>query len=285
MPQQHDSVVVTGTYEPMSLEEIDRAIRVLPARSQAVALNTLSDLLKLDASLDLTERAPNGIQGDLSIRGAGFGKTLVLLNGMRINDVQSGHHNMDIPVPLESVDRIEVMRGSGSTLYGADAVGGVINIVTAPPEATELRLRTALGSDGINQQRASLGIAGKVVSEQASFSRDFSTGFRPTAIIVTFSSRRLRASRPISATARSIWPTWTTRSARTSFTAPTTPGKTPRRGFAGAQQALGAKTTASFSYRRHSDLFVLYRYRRRSSPITMRTKVIRCLCAGAKRCR
>ena len=104
MPQQHDSVVVTGTYEPMSLEEIDRAIRVLPARSQAVALNTLSDLLKLDASLDLTERAPNGIQGDLSIRGAGFGKTLVLLNGMRINDVQSGHHNMDIPVPLESVE-------------------------------------------------------------------------------------------------------------------------------------------------------------------------------------
>ena len=48
MPQQRDTVVVTGTFEPMSLEEIDRAIRVLPARSQALVLNTLTDLLKLD---------------------------------------------------------------------------------------------------------------------------------------------------------------------------------------------------------------------------------------------
>src|ERR1035438_7807949 len=109
----------------MSLEEIDRAIRVLPARSQSLVLNSLIDLLKLDPSLDLAERAPDGVQGDLSIRGAAFGQTLVLLNGMRLNDPQTGHHNLDIPVPLESADRVEVMRGSGSTLYGADAVGGV----------------------------------------------------------------------------------------------------------------------------------------------------------------
>ena len=87
----------------MSLEEIDRAIRVLPARGNALVFNTLSDLLRLDPSLDLAERAPDGVQADLSIRGSGFGETLVLLNGLRLNDAQSGHHNMDIPVPLESV--------------------------------------------------------------------------------------------------------------------------------------------------------------------------------------
>ena len=133
-PQQRDTVVVTGTFEPMSLEEIDRAVRVLPVRSQSLTVNTLVDLLKLDPSLDLQERAPDGVQGDLSIRGASFGQTLVLLNGMRLNDPQSGHHNMDIPVPLESVERVEVLRGSGSTLYGSDAVGGVVNIITEPPE-------------------------------------------------------------------------------------------------------------------------------------------------------
>src|SRR5664279_3254798 len=95
MPQQRDTIVVTGTFEPMSLEEIDRAIRVLPARSQTLVINSLTDLLKLDPSLDLEERAPGGVQVDLSIRGASFGKTLVLLNGMRLNDPQSGHHNMD----------------------------------------------------------------------------------------------------------------------------------------------------------------------------------------------
>ena len=65
-------MVVTGTYEPMSLEEIDRAIRILPARSESLVLNTLSDVLKLDPSLDLEERAPDGVQADLSIRGSGL---------------------------------------------------------------------------------------------------------------------------------------------------------------------------------------------------------------------
>ena len=254
-------MVVTGTFEPMSLEEIDRAIRVLPARSHSLVLNTLVDLLKLDPSLDLAERAPGGVQGDLSIRGAGFGQTLVLLNGMRLNDPQSGHHNMDIPVPLESVDRVEVLRGSGSTLYGADAVGGVVNIITEPPQVTEFRLRTAFGSDGINQQRAALGIAGRKLSEQVSFSRDFSSGFMPdrdyrnlqfasvTRLATDFGNGSLNLAymdHPFGAD---------------QFYGNFNSWEDTKTWFAGVQQALGAKTSASFSFRRHSDLFVLYRDR------------------------
>ncbi len=259
--QQHETVVVTGTYEPMSLEEIDRAIRVLPARSQSLVINTLVDLLKLDPSLYLAERAPDGVQADLSIRGSSFGQTLVLLNGMRLNDPQSGHHNMDIPVPLESVDRVEVMRGSGSTLYGADAVGGVVNIITEPPQVTEFRLRTAFGSDGINQHRASFNIAGRRLSEQLSFARDFSSGFRPdrdyrnlefasvTRIATDFGNGSVNLAymdHPFGAD---------------QFYGNFNSWEDTKTWFAGVQQALGAKTTASFSFRRHSDLFVLYRDR------------------------
>ena len=258
-PQQRDTVVVTGTYEPMSLEEIDRAIRVLPARSQSLVLNTLVDLLKLDPSLDLAERAPDGVQGDLSIRGAAFGQTLVLLNGMRLNDPQTGHHNLDIPVPLESADRVEVMRGSGSTLYGADAVGGVVNIITEPPQVTEFRLRTGFGSDGINQQRAAFNIAAKKVSEQLTFARDFSTGFMPdrdyrnlqfasvTRLATDFGNGSLNLAymdHPFGAD---------------QFYGNFNSWEDTKTWFAGVQQALGAKTSASFSFRRHSDLFVLYR--------------------------
>jgi iron complex outermembrane receptor protein len=258
-PQQRDTVVVTGTYEPMSLEEIDRAIRVLPARSQSLVLNSLIDLLKLDPSLDLAERAPDGVQGDLSIRGAAFGQTLVLLNGMRLNDPQTGHHNLDIPVPLESADRVEVMRGSGSTLYGADAVGGVVNIITEPPQVTEFRLRTGFGSDGINQQRAAFNIAAKKVSEQLTFARDFSTGFMPdrdyrnlqfasvTRLATDFGNGSLNLAymdHPFGAD---------------QFYGNFNSWEDTKTWFAGVQQALGAKTSASFSFRRHSDLFVLYR--------------------------
>jgi iron complex outermembrane receptor protein len=260
-PERRDTVVVTGTYEPMSLEEIDRAIRVLPARTQTLVIDTLVDLIKLDPSLDLGERAPGGVQADLSIRGAAFGQTLVLLNGMRLNDPQSGHHNMDIPVPLDSVDRIEVLRGSGSSLYGADAVGGVVNVITEPPQVTEFRLRTALGSDGINQQRAAANIAGKKVSEQLTFARDFSTGFMPdrdyrnlqfasvTRLATDFGNGSLNLAymdHPFGAD---------------QFYGPYNSWEDTKTWFAGVQQALGAKTSASFSFRRHSDLFVLYRDR------------------------
>jgi iron complex outermembrane receptor protein len=133
-----ESIVVTGTWDPLALEEMDRSVALIPAREQSIVVNTLADLLQLDSSLDLRRRAPDGIQGDLSIRGGSFGQTLVLVNGQRMNDAQSGRHNLDVPLPLESVERIEVMRGAGSTLYGSDAVGGVVNIATSPAKRAVL---------------------------------------------------------------------------------------------------------------------------------------------------
>jgi iron complex outermembrane receptor protein len=258
-PAQRESVVVTGTYDPLTLEEIDRAIRVLPVRTQSLVMNSLVDVLRLDPSLDLASRAPNGVQADLSIRGSSFGQTLILLNGERLSDPQSGHHNMDIPVPVESVDRIEVMRGSGSALYGSDAVAGVVNIITAPPETSEFRLRTAVGSDGINQERVSAALAGKKLSEQLSFSRDFSSGFRPdrdyrnldfastTRLVSGLGVGTLNLGymdHPFGAD---------------QFYGNFNSWEDTKTWFASVQQAIGLNTTASFAYRRHSDLFVLYR--------------------------
>ena len=115
------TVVVTGVFEPIPLEEADRAVRAIPARELAPLTGTISDLLNLDASLDLRERAPGAIQSGLSIRGGSFGQTLVLWNGMRLNSVQSSNLNMDVPVPVDALAVVEVLKGSGSTLYGSDA--------------------------------------------------------------------------------------------------------------------------------------------------------------------
>ncbi len=81
-------------------------------------------------SLDVQQRAP-GTSADLSIRGSTFEETLILVNGLRLNDAQTGHNNLDIPFPFESVQRIEVLKGAGSTLYGSDAMGGAVNFITA----------------------------------------------------------------------------------------------------------------------------------------------------------
>ena len=71
-------VLVTGTYTPIPLEEADRNVRALAVEPIRLTSNTIADLMKLDSSVDLRQRAGNAVQGDISIRGGGFGQTLVL---------------------------------------------------------------------------------------------------------------------------------------------------------------------------------------------------------------
>jgi len=195
------------------------------------------------------------------MRGSNFGQTLVLLNGERLNDAQSGHHDMDIPVPLAAISSVEALHGSGSTLYGSDAVAGAINVITTPPENAEVRLRTAFGNFGSNQQSVSAAGSLGGISEQLAAARDFSDGFMPDR---DYRSLQLSSSTHFST---ALGPGDLTLAymdhpfGANQFYGPYNSWEDTKTWFAGAQQALGAKTSVSFSFRRHSDLFVLYRDR------------------------
>ncbi len=173
------AVVVTGVIEPTELDEVDRTIEVLPVSEPDVPAWSFADVLKQDSSVHLRERGPDGTQADLSIRGSSFDQVLVLVNGVRVNDAQTGHHTMDLPLPFEAVEQVEVLHGSGATLYGSDAIGGVINFVTKKPEGRELRLMGGFGDFGWNRLAASGGFTKGVWSQSLSVARDFSTGFAP----------------------------------------------------------------------------------------------------------
>jgi iron complex outermembrane receptor protein len=253
--------VVTGAWEPIPLEEADRTVETLPVRAAPLLFNSLAAFLRLAPTLDLRERAGNGVQADLSIRGAAFGQTLVLLNGRRLNDPQSGHHALDLPVPLDAVERIEVLAGAGSTLYGADALGGAVNVVVRPPEATSVRLRAAAGNDGAQQQAVALaGVRGPAAG-QLTLSRDFSRGFMPDRdyrSLAAAAGGTLRsrygvsgldlgyADKPFGAAGfYGNFESW----------------ERTRTWFAAGRHSFAERTTADFSYRRHSDQFILWRYR------------------------
>jgi iron complex outermembrane receptor protein len=259
-PAPHgETVVVTGVYDPLELDEVDRSVRVLPVKSEELLSNTWIDFLRLDSSLDLGERAPDGVQSDLSIRGGTFGQTLLMIDGQRMNDAQSGHHNMDIPLPVEAIERIEVLRGSGSTLYGSDAVAGVVNVITRRPESTEFHLRTALGNFGVNQQEGSLALVEGGLTEQLSFSRDFLSGFAPDRDYrnLSFTSLTHLVS-PLGATELTLAYMDHPFGAN-NFYGPYNSWENTKTWFGAIRQALGQKTEVSFSFRRHSDLFVLFR--------------------------
>jgi outer membrane cobalamin receptor len=259
---RRDVVVVTGSYVPVPLEEVNRSVTVQElGEDEKLLSNTAVDFLKLDPSIDLRQRGPNNIQGDLSIRGSTFGQTLVLVDGVRMNDVQSGHHNMDLPVPIESLEKIEVLKGSGSALYGSDAVGGVVNFITRKPEASEIRMRLGVGNHGTNQQRGVVSLVKGIFSEQVTFSRDFSSGFIENRDYRNLSlTSRTQIETPIGAT-RVVLAHSDRPFGAEQYYGNFNSWERTKGWFASAQQGFGERTDVSFAYRRHTDLFVLFRDR------------------------
>lgn len=126
-----EHVIVTATATGVPFEQVTRSVEVITREQiERLPARSIADVLRLAAGVDVRSRGARGVQTDFSLRGAAFGQTLVLVDGQRINDAQSGHHNGDIPVALEQVERIEILQGAGSSLHGADAFGGTINVIT-----------------------------------------------------------------------------------------------------------------------------------------------------------
>jgi iron complex outermembrane receptor protein len=171
------TVVVTAAATPVELGRVTRTIAVI-SRDEIAALPVYSvaDVVRLLASVDVRARGERGVQSDFAMRGASFGQMLVLVDGVRLNDPQSGHHNGDIPVPLEDVERIEVLHGAGSSLFGADAFGGTVNVVTRRAR-DEPEAKGHFGSYGLAGGNVGVGFERGAVSETLAASFDRSGGF------------------------------------------------------------------------------------------------------------
>jgi iron complex outermembrane receptor protein len=130
-PRLSETVVVTATAAPTSIDALGRAVVVL-TRDEILQLAVASpfDALRLASGVDVRARGQLAAQADVSIRGATFGQSLVLLDGIRLNDAQSGHHNAEVPLPIAALDRIEIVTGPASAVHGADALGGTITFVS-----------------------------------------------------------------------------------------------------------------------------------------------------------
>ena len=253
------SISVTTTVEPLPLAESDRSVNILSPRDQTLLTNNAVDLLRLDPSLNLQARAGNGVQADLSLRGTTFEQSLILLNGLRINDPETGHLNLDIPVPLDAITRIDILHGSGSTFYGSDAIGGAVNLLTQPPAPGMAVIGSAGGgSYGSIEQHLRASYTSGLFASQLTGSRDTSDGFIPDR---NYSSNALA-----SETWLALKPGKTDLLLAASdrpyganlFYGPYDSQERTKGWFASIQQQLGTRTAASFGYRRHSDLFILF---------------------------
>lgn len=126
-----DTIEVATSRIPLKVSETGRNITILQHEEiQQIPFTSLDDLLQFLPGIEVQSRNAFGAQGDISMRGSTFSQVLLLIDGMRLNDPLTAHFNSYIPVTPAEIERIEVLRGAAAAMYGADAVGGVIHIIT-----------------------------------------------------------------------------------------------------------------------------------------------------------
>ena len=129
--QALDSITITSARIELPFKENSRTITVISSKDiiESPATN-LAELLQQEAGIDVRRQGVNGMQSDLYIRGGSFDQTLLLVDGIKVEDPQTGHHTLNMALPLEVIERVEIIKGPAARVFGQNAFTGAINIVT-----------------------------------------------------------------------------------------------------------------------------------------------------------
>lgn len=171
-------IIVTASRIPSVPADANRSVTVIDRKTiESAPARSIVDLLEYAPGVDTRQRAPNGVQSDISIRGSTFEQSLVLIDGIKVSDVQTGHHNMNLPVSVNDIERIEILRGHGSRLYGPNAFGGVINIITRKDAGKLLEADVGAGEYGLVKGNASFSYPLGIFQQRLSLGKNISSGY------------------------------------------------------------------------------------------------------------
>lgn len=147
-PIKLNEVLVTSTNRiDLPFDETSRTITIISsAQIQKSAAQNVADLLQHFAGIDVRKRGVDGMQSDLYIRGGGFDQTLVLIDGVKMDDAQTGHHLMNAMISVDNIERIEIIKGPAARIYGQNAFTGAVNIVTKKIDKNSVKANFSTGS-------------------------------------------------------------------------------------------------------------------------------------------
>ena len=177
-------VVVSTTKLEIPFSKNFRTVKIISSDyiKNSPASN-VSDLLQEITGIDVRRRGVGGVQGDLYIRGGGFDQTLLLVDGMKMDDAQTGHHTLNMILPLYLIERIEVIKGPAARIFGQNAFNGAINIVTKDVTGEKKQIEISLKeiSYGSFEQK-NISAVTKIITNKVksllSFSNNTSDGYR-----------------------------------------------------------------------------------------------------------
>jgi vitamin B12 transporter len=126
-----DPITVTATLSPLTISKTGRNIIVIKGdQINKLPVNSIDELIRFLPGIEVQSRGPMGVQSNITIRGGTFQQVLIILDGIRLNDPLTGHFNSYFPISPSEIDHIEIMKGASSAIYGTEAVGGVVHIIS-----------------------------------------------------------------------------------------------------------------------------------------------------------
>lgn len=172
-PTELDEAVVSASRAPQAAGVVARQVMTLSRRDlEAAGVTSVNDLLKLAVGVDVRQRGGFGMQTDISIDGGTFDQITLLVNGVIVNNPQTGHNAADFPINLSDIERVDILEGAASRVFGSQAFSGAIHIVTR--DASRPSARPAAGDPGC-EVALSAGSKGTLLGE-ARYARLFDRG-------------------------------------------------------------------------------------------------------------
>lgn len=172
-PTELDEVVVTASKVAMPLNLAAKQVTVISRQEiERTPVRSIEDLLNYVAGVDILQRGPHGVQADITLRGGSFDQTAILLNGINLTNPHTGHYSFDIPINISDIERIEIVQGPSSLVYGAGAFSGGVNIITKKDTESNVYAKVEGGMHGLFGADTRGAIAGE------SYTHSLSTGYK-----------------------------------------------------------------------------------------------------------
>jgi vitamin B12 transporter len=174
-----DEITVQAPRIPFKYPESVRMIEIIRKDDiRDFSGGEITTVLENFTSTDIRQRGTSVVQADVNIRGGSFEQSLILLNGIKLNDPQTGHHNLNLPVDLSDIERIEYLHGPGSRLFGSNAFSGAINLVTPDIDKNYFQTHISIGDYRSWSAKLSGGLKSQYTSHYLSVNKKSSDGYK-----------------------------------------------------------------------------------------------------------